>query len=106
MSELPPSNTPGENYPQPAAYQSPGQGDPGMPTRPPVSRQAVSGFVLACISLFYFGFLGVIGAGLCLRGLRDVRRGHARGRWLAIAGAAIGLLSSIFYVVSLFLPNS
>ncbi|PYI64913.1 hypothetical protein CVV68_20315 [Arthrobacter livingstonensis] len=77
-----------------------------MTTRPPISRQAASGLVLACISQFFFGFLGVVGAALCLRGLREVRRGNARGRWLGIAGAAIGLPSSIFYVVSLFLPNS
>ena len=106
MSELPPSNTPDEYFNQPAPYLPPDLGGMGAPLRPPFSKQAISGFVVACISLFIFGFMGVIGAVLCLRGLREVRRGQARGRRLAIAGAAIGVLGFIFYLVSLFVRNS
>ena len=95
MSELPPSNTHGENVNHPV---------PHLP--PPVSKQAISGLIVACISLFIFGFLGVIGTALCWRGLREIRSGKAHGRGLAIAGAVIGVLSFIFYLVSILVHNS
>lgn len=106
MSELPPSNTHGENVNQSVPYLSPAHEGLGVPIPPPVSKLAVSGLAVAFISLFIFGFMGLIGAVLCWRGLRKIRSGQARGRRLAIAGAAIGVLGFIFYLVSLFVRNS
>ncbi|MFI5086347.1 MAG: DUF4190 domain-containing protein [Actinomycetales bacterium] len=106
MSQQPPSNPPGESFNRPVPYLPPDYAGAGAQPRPPFSRQAIAGFVISCVSVFIFGFMGLVGAFMCLRSLRDVRTGRARGRGLAIAGAIIGVLSFALYVVSLFLRNS
>lgn len=102
MSDRSPSNAPGEEYFNPGAYIPAGHDGPGAPQRPPLSKMAISGFVIACISLIVFGFLGVVGMLLCGRGLREVRTGRARGRGLAIAGVVIGAVAFTFYLVNMF----
>ncbi|MDQ1608087.1 MAG: hypothetical protein QOE16_819 [Microbacteriaceae bacterium] len=70
------------------------------PARLPFSKWTIWGFVLACISLFVFGFLGAIGVVLSARGFRDARRGIVRGRGLAIAGIIVGLVGFVFYAIN------
>ncbi|MCU1480040.1 MAG: hypothetical protein JWQ19_826 [Subtercola sp.] len=91
---------------QPGAYPP----APGTPTgygqqtqRPPFSKLVIAGFVLSCVSIFVFGFLGVLGVVLAGQGLRAVRRGLARGRGLAIAAMVIGVVGFVFYAVGLIL---
>ena len=106
MSQQPLSNAPGDEYFSPGPYLPPGHGGLGAPQRPPMSKIAVWGFVIACVSLFVFGFIGLVGMFLGGRGLRAIRTGRARGRGLAIAGIAIGAASFIFYLVAMFIRNN
>lgn len=65
----------------------------------PFSQQAIWGFVISCVSVFVFGFIGVLGVVLASRGFRATTQGRARGRGLAIAGMIIGTIGFLFYVV-------
>jgi hypothetical protein len=67
--------------------------------RLPFSQLAIWGFVISCVSLFVFGFIGVLGAGLSGRGFRAAAQGRARGKGLAIAGMIIGAAGFLFWVV-------
>jgi len=99
MSVPTPSN-PNSDYadsPLPAGY-----GGMGAPARPPFSKRAIAGFVLACVSVFYLGAMGSLGAILCINSLTEIRGGRARGRGLAIAGIVVGLVSFILYGINFF----
>ena len=94
--------------PELPAYQQPSQPIQPIPPGPPVppqarplpfSQQAIWGFVISCVSLFVFGFIGAIGAVISSRGFRAARLGQARGRGLAIAGMIIGTVGFLFYAV-------
>ena len=75
---------------------------PAPPERLPFSRQAIWGFVIACVSLFVFGFIGALGATLSARGFRETIQGRARGRGLAIAGIVIGAVGFLLWVILYF----
>lgn len=84
-----------------AAYPPPSPREPiAQPL--PFSKQAIWGFVISCVSLLVFGFIGVIGVVLSSRGLTAARQGRARGRGLAIAGMIIGAIGFLFYAVVFF----
>ncbi|WP_171814453.1 DUF4190 domain-containing protein [Arthrobacter dokdonensis] len=97
-----PSNAPGEEYFYPGVYVPMGQEGTRVTARPPLSRTAIAGLVVACVSLVVLGFLGVLGMILGVMGLREIRSGRARGRGLAVAGMAVGAVAFIFYLVNLF----
>lgn len=67
--------------------------------RPPFSQLAIWGFVISCISLFVFGFIGALGAALSGRGFRSAGQGRARGKGLALAGVIIGAAGFLFWAV-------
>lgn len=69
------------------------------PERLPFSKPAIWGFVISCVSLFVFGFIGALGAVISARGFRAARQGTARGRGLAIAGMIIGTVGFLYYAV-------
>lgn len=83
--------------PEGAAYGAPAS------ARPPFSRFAIWGFVVSCVSLLIFGFIGILGVVLSAKAFSDARRGTVRGRGLAIAGMIVGALGFIFYAVGLLL---
>jgi amino acid transporter len=99
MTEFPPPTPHTAGSPDPSARTTPPAPD-STPGRLPFSKWTIWGFVLACISLFVFGFLGAIGVVLSARGFRDARRGIVRGRGLAIAGIIIGLVGFAFYAIN------
>jgi hypothetical protein len=109
MSDLPTPNPigdePGNGASFPAAPPVSPYGLADTTPRPPFSRLAIAGFILSCISLFIFGFVGLIGFLLSARGFRAIRRGAVRGRGLAIAGMIIGAFGFLFYAVSLFVKG-
>ena len=79
-------------------YQPPiGETPQPQPKPLPFSQQAIWGFVLSCVSLFVFGFLGLLGVVLASRGFRAANQGKVRGRGLAIAGMIIGVVAFLFY---------
>ncbi len=101
MTDFPPPTPPADGAPEPtypALPPYPGPADMA-PAQPPFSKLAIAGFVISCLSLFIFGWLGVVGALLSSRGLRDARRGLVRGRGLAIAGFVIGCVGFVAYAV-------
>ena len=103
MSVPTPSN-PNNEYadsPLPAGY-----GGMDAPARPPLSKRAIVGFVMACVSVFYLGAMGALGAVLCINSLADIRRGRTRGRRLAIAGIIVGLVSFILYGINFFVRRT
>jgi hypothetical protein len=65
----------------------------------PFSKLAIFGFAIACVSLFVLGWLGLVGAILSARGLRDIRHGLVRGRGLAIAGFVVGAVAFVAYAI-------
>jgi len=69
------------------------------PERPPFSKAAIWGFIISCISLIVFGFIGVLGVVISARGFRAARQGAARGRALAIAGMILGTIGFLYYAV-------
>ena len=98
--------------PEQPAHQQPTQ--PGQPIQPiptappalppqaqrlPFSQPAIWGFVISCVSLCVFGFIGALGAAIAGRGYRAARLGQARGGGLAIAGMIIGAIGFVFYAV-------
>lgn len=86
------------------AHPEPGPGVPAA--RPlPFSQLAIWGFVISCVSLFVFGFIGVIGVVLSSRGFRAATHGQARGRGLAIAGMIIGTAGFLFYAIMFALSH-
>lgn len=94
----PDSTAPGQQPVAPAPTDTP---TPlSDPARPPFSQLAIWGFVVSCISLLVFGFIGVLGAVLSSYALRGIRAGRARGRGLAIAGWIIGALGFLYYAYS------
>ena len=102
MTDFPPP-VPRDDYdvPEPARVDPwASSGVQGM--RPPFNKMAVWGFVLACVGLIVFGFVGALATALCGRALRTIRRTGARGRGLAIAGMCIGLVDFVFYVIARF----
>jgi amino acid transporter len=99
MTEFPPPTPPTAGSPDPSTWTTPPAPD-SAPARLPFSKWTIWGFVLACISLFVFGFLGAIGVVLSARGFRDARRGIVRGRGLAIAGIIVGLVGFVFYAIN------
>lgn len=103
MSQQFPSGAPHSNYNQPNPYPPKGKGDVDKPLRPRFSKQAITGFVIACISMFFFGFAAIIAVFSCVRALGEIRTGAARGRGLAIAGIIVGSLSFVFYILNMFI---
>ena len=106
MTDFPPP-VPRGNYDVPEPEPAPVPVDPWaldgvQRTRPPFSRMAIWGFVLACVGLIVFGFVGALATALCGRALGTIRRTGARGRGLAIAGMCIGLIDFVFYVIGRF----
>ncbi|MEF2976142.1 DUF4190 domain-containing protein [Subtercola sp. YIM 133946] len=101
----PPAYSAPAAYSAPPAYSSsPGESLAGpVQGRPPFSGMAIAGFAISCVSLFIFGFLGIVGLLLSVAALRRIRTGVARGRGLAIAGLVIGAVAAIFYLVGLLL---
>ncbi|MGO4595811.1 DUF4190 domain-containing protein [Leifsonia sp. 2TAF2] len=88
----------------------------GQPARPevpvaqpverlPFSQLAIWGFVISCVSLFVFGFIGTLGAALSGRGFRAAAQGRARGKGLAIAGMIIGAAGFLFWAVVFVLSH-
>ena len=67
--------------------------------RPPVSQLAIWGFVISCLSLFVFGFIGALGAALSGRGFRAAAQGRVRGKGLALAGVIIGAAGFLFWAI-------
>lgn len=65
----------------------------------PFSKQTIWGFVISCVSVFVFGFIGIIGLLLSQRGFRAARAGLVRGRGLAIAGMIIGAAGFLYYLI-------
>lgn len=96
MSDQSTPPTPGDPVqPQPPQAWAP----PAAPARPPFSRLAIWGFVISCVSLVVFGFIGVIGVVLSGRAFRSARQGLVRGRGLAIAGMILGTLGFLYYAI-------
>jgi amino acid transporter len=102
MTEFPPPTPPAAGSPDPSTWTTTPAAD-STPARLPFSKWTIYGFVLACISLVVFGFLGAIGVILSARGFRDSRRGIVRGRGLAIAGIIIGFLGFVFYAIGVIM---
>jgi len=75
-------------------------GPPVPPGQLPFSKSAIWGFVISCVSVFVFGFLGSLGVVLSRRGFQAARLGTARGRGLAIAGMIIGMAGFLYYVIN------
>lgn len=76
-------------YPQGGYYTAP----------KPYSGTAIAGFVVSLVGV------GIVGLILSVLGLKDTKDGEKRGRGLAIAGAVIGAIVSIWQlilIVSLF----
>ena len=67
--------------------------------RLPFSQLTIWGFVISCVSVFVFGFIGVLGAALSGRGFRAAAQGRARGKGLAIAGMIIGAAGFVYWAV-------
>ena len=73
---------------------------PVPPGRLPFSKSAIWGFVISCVSLLVFGFLGSLGVVLSARGFRAAGLGIVRGRGLAIAGMIIGMVGFLYYAIN------
>jgi hypothetical protein len=83
-----------------AGQQADVQGTAAQPVqRPPFSQLAIWGFVISCLSLFVFGFIGAMGAALSGRGFRAAAQGRARGKGLALAGMIIGAAGFLFWAI-------
>jgi len=86
---------------EPAPHLAPYPLRPAPPSqRLPFSQAAVWGFVLSCVSIFIFGFVGALGAAISARGFKAARTDTARGRGLAIAGMIIGTAGFLYYAVN------
>lgn len=97
MNDLPDPHSPGDAAPtQPPQPWIPPNGQ----TRPRFSQLAIWGFVISCVSLFVFGFIGVLGVALSARAFRAARTGLVRGRGLAIAGMIVGTLGFLYYAIA------
>ena len=109
MTDFPPPTPPADSTPEPAAWPPPtGQGLPVYPVAAtpadataglPFSKLAIAGFVVSCVSIFIFGWLGVLGALFSARAIGAARRGLVRGRGLAIAGFVIGVVGFVAYAI-------
>lgn len=112
MTDLPPERPSDDSdlprYAPPPAADSASDSAPRPPaaylgvSRPSFSKQAIAGFAVSCIALFVFGFLGILGFVLSMRGLRATRDIGLRGRGLAIAGVIIGLIDFLYWAFSVF----
>jgi hypothetical protein len=69
----------------------------------PFNKFAIWGFVIACVSMFIFGILGIAGAILSQRAIKQIALSGERGRGLAIAGTIIGIVAVVLYFVSRYL---
>lgn len=92
--------TPRGNLYPPQGAPAPQQWGPAPQSRPPFSRTAIWGFVIGCVGLFVFGFMGVLAVTLSARGLRKTRTLGLRGRGLAVAGIVLGLVDFLYYAFS------
>lgn len=108
MTDFPPP-VPRDGYVVPAPAPAPTSAptitsavDGAQGTRPPFDRMAIWGFVIACVALVVFGFLGVLATALSGRALQAIRRTGARGKGLAIAGMCLGIFDVVFYVIGRF----
>ncbi|MHA7270262.1 DUF4190 domain-containing protein [Arthrobacter sp. HLT1-20] len=97
------SSSPDESYSHAVQHPPVDHKEFEQPLRPAFSKQAISGFIVACISMLVFGFMSIVGVYFCVRALREVRSGAARGRGLAIAGITVGSLSFVLYVANMFI---
>jgi hypothetical protein len=122
LTDAPPPTPPADSTPDPAAWPPP-PADQGLPTYPapapgappfapfppaaeaapalPFSKLAIAGFVVSCISIFVFGWLGALGAILSSRAYSAARRGQVRGRGLALAGFIVGVVGFVLYAIIL-----
>lgn len=96
MTSVPP---PPENY---WPSDRPHAPDPYMRAelRPPFSKAAIAGFVLGCIGLFVFAFIGPLATAISRVGLNHTKKRGLRGRGLAIAGMIIGVADFAFYGIA------
>jgi len=66
-------------------------------SRPGFSKNSIVAFVVGCIGLFIFPYIGVAAIFAAIRGLRETKNGSLRGRSLAIAGLVLGPLDLILW---------
>jgi len=83
-----PPAAPGYGYPQPT------WGNP----QPPMDGLAIASISTSGAGILTMGVTGPVGIGLGIASLRKIRRTGARGRGLAWAGIAVGILMSLFIV--------
>lgn len=74
--------------------------------RLPFSQLAIWGLVISCVSLFVFGFLGMVGAIISAQGARAAMRGRARGKGLGLAGFVIGAVAFLFWAIAFMVTRS
>ncbi|RKS86760.1 hypothetical protein DEU37_2417 [Microbacterium sp. AG790] len=79
---------------------------PAPAPRLPFSQLAIWGFVISCVSLFVFGFLGTVGAIISAQGARAAIRGRARGKGLGLAGFAIGAVAFLYWAIAFIVTRS
>lgn len=72
---FPPDATPRADQPTPSPPFPGALPAIPAPERLPFSKPAIWGFVIACVSLFVFGFIGALGAAISARGFRAAGRG-------------------------------
>lgn len=73
--------------------------------RPPFSKAAIAGFVLACAGLVVFAFIGPLATAISRAGLNHTRKRGLRGRGLAIAGMIIGIADFAFYLIAQYVRH-
>ena len=108
MTDFPPP-VPRDDYVAPASASAPAATPATAPaaygvqgTRPAFNKMAIWGFVIACVALFVFGFLGALAAAFSGQALKAIRRTGERGKGLAIAGMCLGIFDFIFFLVGRF----
>jgi hypothetical protein len=85
----------GAGYPYPANPY-----DPYRPTKPPgTSGVAIAALVISLLSLLFCGLTSIIGLILGLIGMRDTKRTGQDGYGVALAGAIIGGVPIVLWVL-------
>lgn len=101
MTSVPPPENrwPSDQIRTPALHQP-------VQVRPPFSKAAIAGFVLGCIGLVVFAFIGPLAAAISRIGLQHIRKRGLRGRGLAIAGIVLGVADFAFYLFTRYTLHS
>lgn len=79
---------------------------PTTQARPPFSRAAIAGFVLGCVGLFVFAFIGPLASVISRVGLNHIRKRGLRGRGLAIVGMILGVADFAFYLIARYVMHT